>query len=228
MKLTKRLRRIVDFCPKLERWADIGCDHGRTSCALILEGKADVVFAADISGPSLGKAGELSRLIGIEERIRLRLGDGFAPVREDGVQGAVLSGMGGQLILDIFCAEPEVLAGLEYMVLSPQKYPERVRKFLRENGWFVEREAMVEEQGKYYPVMAVRKGEDTPYSEEELLMGRRVEADGDYEKFLRYKIGFWSGVLEGVSEEDLREGISRKIAIYQRELKNKFALSQNV
>jgi len=225
MRLTKRLRRIVDLCPKLERWADIGCDHGRTSCALILEKKAETVFAADISEPSLAKAGELSRLIGIGDRVLLRLGDGFSPIRRDRVQGAVLSGMGGPLILDIFRAEPEVLAELEYMVISPQKYPERVRRFLNENGWYIEREAMVEEQGKYYPVLAVRKGTDEPYTEAELLTGRRVEAEADYEKFLQYKIGFWNGVLAGVSEDALREEISRKIAVYQRELKNKFDIS---
>ena len=225
MRLTKRLRRIVDFCPKLERWADIGCDHGRTSCALILEERAKTVFAADISEPSLAKAGELSKLIGIENRVLLRLGDGFSPIREDHVQGAVLSGMGGPLILDIFRAEPKVLEKLEYMVISPQKYPERVRRFLNENGWYIEREAMVEEQGKYYPVFAVRKGIDAPYTEAELLTGRRVETDEDYEKFLEYKLNFWNGVLAGVTEEELREDISRKIAVYQQEMKNKFDLS---
>ena len=222
MKLTRRLRRIVDLCPKLERWADVGCDHGRTSCALILEEKAQTVFAADISAPSLAKAGELAKLIGIEEKIQLRLGDGLSPLREDSVEGVVLSGMGGPLILDIFHAEPEVLASLKYMVISPQKYPERVRKFLNENGWFIEKEAMVEEQGKYYPVFAVRKGTDEIYTEEELLTGRRVETDEDYKKFLEYKIGFWQGVLAGISEEALREDISRKIAAYSGELKNKF------
>lgn len=224
MKLTKRLRRIVDFCPYLERWADIGCDHGRTSCALILENRAEDVYAADISAPSLAKAENLSKLIGIEEKIHLRLGDGFSPIKGDAVQGAVLSGMGGPLILDIFEAEPEVFASLEHLVLSPQKYPELVRKFLNEAGRTIVREAMVEEQGKYYPIMLVCKGSELPYTEAELLTGRNVEADVDYEKFLRYKLHFWETVLNGISEDGLRGEVFRKIEIYSDALKNKFAL----
>lgn len=208
----------------MERWADIGCDHGRVTCALILENKAEEVFACDISAPSLKKAEELAECIGISDRVRLRLGDGLAPLREDGVQGAVLTGMGGPLILDIFTAEPQILNSLEYLVISPQKYPERVRRYLNENGWKILREFMVEEQGKYYPILAVCKGEEEPYSEAELLMGRNIQADADYEKFLKYKIGFWENVLRGVSEETLRQEICEKIAYYRGEWENKFAL----
>jgi len=224
MRLTKRLRRIVELCPVLESWADIGCDHGRTSCALILENKAETVFASDISAPSLAKAGELAKLIGIEDRVQMRLGDGFSAIRDDHVRGAVLSGMGGPLVLDIFRGEPEVLAELEYMVISPQKYPERVRKYLNENGWFIEREIVVEEQGKYYPVLGVKKGNQQPYTESELLTGRDVEPDGDYRKFLEYKVNFWTNVLNGISQNELRMDVENKIAVYRDELKNKFDL----
>ena len=171
MKLTKRLQEILDYCPVLGRWADIGCDHGRLSCSLILSGKADTVFAADISAPSLSKAGELAKLIGIDDRVMLRLGDGLTPVAQDRVQGAVMSGMGGPLILDILEAQPDTAKSLEYMVLSPQKYPERVRKYLNEKGWLIEKECIVEEAGKYYPVMLVKKGQDAAYTDAELLIG---------------------------------------------------------
>lgn len=225
MKLTKRLQEILDYCPKLERWADVGCDHGRLSCSLILSGKAEVVFAADISAPSLSKAGELAKLIGIEDRIQLRLGDGLLPITGDDVQGVVMSGMGGPLILDILEASPETAEKLEYMVLSPQKYPERVRKYLNEKGWTVEKECIIEEAGKYYPVMLVKKGKDDVYTDAELLTGRNVRYDADYEKYLRYKIGFWENVAEGVSDEALIADIQEKLDAYRGVYKNTFDIA---
>ncbi len=225
MKLTKRLQEILDHCPKLARWADVGCDHGRLSCSLILSEKAEVVFAADISEPSLNKAGELAKLIGIEDRICLRLGDGLMPIAEDDVQGVVMSGMGGPLILDILEASPETAEKLECMVLSPQKYPERVRKYLNEKGWMIEEECIVEEAGKYYPVMLVKKGNDAAYTEAELLTGRNVRYDADYEKYLRYKINFWENVAGGVSDEALTEDIRKKLDAYRGVYKNTFDIA---
>lgn len=225
MKLTKRLQEILDHCPKLERWADVGCDHGRLSCSLILSEKAEVVFAADISAPSLSKAGELAKLIGIEEKIRLRLGDGLMPIAADDVQGVVMSGMGGPLILDILEASPETAESLEYMVLSPQKYPERVRKYLNEKGWMIEKECIVEEAGKYYPVMLVKKGNDTAYTDAELLTGRNVRYDMDYEKYLRYKIGFWENVSNGVTDGELLADIQKKLGAYRKVYKNAFDIA---
>jgi len=225
MKLTKRLQEILDHCPSLSRWADIGCDHGRLSCSLILSGKAEVVFAADISAPSLNKAGELAKLIGIEDRVNLRLGDGLSPIVNDDVQGVVMSGMGGPLILDILKAEENTAKRLECMVLSPQKYPERVRKYLNENNWTIEKECIVEEAGKYYPVMLVKKGQDAQYTDAELLTGRRVRYDEDYEKYLRYKINFWETVAAGVSEEQLLREIAEKLAAYRGIFKNAFDIA---
>ena len=49
MELTDRLRAILDFVEPADTAADIGCDHGMISAALIEEKKARHVFACDIS-----------------------------------------------------------------------------------------------------------------------------------------------------------------------------------
>ena len=45
---------------------------------------------------------------------------------------------------------------LREWILEPQSDLEKVRKYLRENGFFISRENLVLEDGKYYPVLHVR------------------------------------------------------------------------
>ena len=43
-------------------------------------------------------------------------------------------------------------------ILSPQSDLEKVRRFLSEEGFLIEKEAMLREEGKYYTVMSVVRG----------------------------------------------------------------------
>ena len=58
--------------------ADIGCDHGRLSCALVQRKIAKKCIAIDVSTPSLEKAVRLARQVGVEDFVETRLGDGLA------------------------------------------------------------------------------------------------------------------------------------------------------
>ena len=57
--------------------------------------------------------------------------------------------------------------------LQPQSEIHKVREFLYENGFCVVEENMVEEDGKYYPMMKVVHGQESDsYTEEEYLYGK--------------------------------------------------------
>ena len=43
-------------------------------------------------------------------------------------------------------------------IISPQSDLEKVRRFLSEEGFLIEKEAMLREEGKYYTVMSVVRG----------------------------------------------------------------------
>jgi tRNA (adenine22-N1)-methyltransferase len=53
--------------------ADIGCDHGRLSCALVQQGIARRCIAVDISEPSLKKTERLASRVGVSDRVETRL-----------------------------------------------------------------------------------------------------------------------------------------------------------
>lgn len=52
----------------------------------------------------------------------------------------------------------QVLATVSEVILQPQSEIEKFRYYLAENGWYIEKEDMVFEDGKYYPMMRVVHG----------------------------------------------------------------------
>lgn len=194
MNLKRRMQAIVDLCPAFGCWADIGCDHGRISAALLLQGKANRVIATDVSAPSLEKARALCARIGISGNVAFCVGDGLEPLGQFSVQGAVLSGMGAPLICGILLAQMQIAKTFRAMVLSPNNYPERLREFLSQHGFCVKKERMVKDQGKYYPVLLVLPEVEEAYTPQELLIGRNVVADGDFKSYLQDKCVLWEGI----------------------------------
>ena len=75
-------------------------------------------------------------------------------------------------MIKILSTSPFVVESLNECILQPQSEIEKVRQYLWENNLRVEAENMVEEEGKYYPMMRVVQGEDEKYSAVELKYGR--------------------------------------------------------
>ncbi len=194
MRLTKRMRAIADMCPPLESYADIGCDHGTVAAALVKENRAGKVIATDISEPSLKKAQRLAEEEGLCGSITFAVGDGLRPISGMGVGGAVICGMGGELITRILGADPDTLGSLKVLVLSPNKYPERLRAFLLSHGFRIETERLIWERDKYYPVMRAVKGREPEYTEEELYTGRHTAPDAEFLRWLEYMTNAWRRV----------------------------------
>ena len=119
MELTDRLRAILDFVEPADTAADIGCDHGMISAALIEEKKARHVFACDISPMSLKKAGLLAEERGYTQ-IETRLSDGLAALKGEAIDTVIIAGMGGLLIRDILAGGLEIAAHTRQFVLGPQ------------------------------------------------------------------------------------------------------------
>ena len=78
----ERLDCAIELLSGAQVVADVGCDHGRLSCALIQRDLAQHCIAIDISEPSLKKAERLIRQIGAQDRVETRLGDGLMPLAE--------------------------------------------------------------------------------------------------------------------------------------------------
>lgn len=78
VSLHPRLEAAAALLGKTSVLADIGCDHGRFSAAMLQRGIAEKVIASDISAPSLKKAEQLANVCGLSSKMECRISNGFS------------------------------------------------------------------------------------------------------------------------------------------------------
>lgn len=155
MKLSHRLETIASFVRRGSKIADIGTDHGYVPIRLVEEGTAVSALAMDVRKGPLERACAHVREHGLTDRIELRLSDGLAALRPGEADCVIIAGMGGELVIRILEEGKELWDSVGQWVLSPQSDIDEVRRYLLKNGFSIEREVMVEEDGKYYTIMDV-------------------------------------------------------------------------
>lgn len=161
MPESKRLKRVLELVEPVECIGDIGCDHGYISYALLEENRVKKVIASDISAPSLEKARGLLSSTFPEEYYDIRVGDGFKPMEPGELNAAIIMGMGGRLIADIIENDREKVEALDYMILQPMQGAEDLFDYLNRSGFALVQSDLVEEREKFYPILLVKKGENT-------------------------------------------------------------------
>ena len=153
MRLSDRLETVVSMVRPAESAADIGTDHGHVPVELVRRGTVKRALAMDVRKGPLSRAEESVAMAGLENRIETRLSDGLETV--------VIAGMGGELMIHILEQGRHMWDSVGQWILSPQSEIPKMRKWLWDNGFPVEKEEMVFEDGKFYTILSVgRKRED--------------------------------------------------------------------
>lgn len=164
MELSKRLQAVASLVTAGNRIADIGTDHAYIPIYLIQKQLVPYAIAMDINEGPLKRAAGHVKENGLEDKIELRLSDGFGELRPGEADTAVLAGMGGALMIKILSDCREVTCSLKECILQPQSELAKVRTFLLKEGFLFIQEDIVLEDGKYYPMMkVVPPSEDSPF-----------------------------------------------------------------
>ena len=208
MELSKRLSAVAALVTNGYRLADIGTDHAYIPICLAGTGRIPEAVAMDVNQGPLFRAEENIRMHGLEDRIKTRISDGFASLEKGEADAAVIAGMGGPLMIRILREGAEVVSTLKECVLQPQSEIEKVRAFLLEEGFFFLDEDMVEEDGKYYPMMKVKPPSDAGKAAEERSRTAWTRTELCYGKLLLMR-----------KNPILREFLQREICIRRRILK---------
>lgn len=178
MELSRRLAAVAALVSDGSRLADIGTDHAYIPIRLASEGRIPSAIAMDVNRGPLDRAAANIRQAGYEDRIRTRLSDGFSALKPGEADSAVIAGMGGGLVIRILDSGMPVVRTLKECILQPQSEIEKVRTFLLKEGFFFMEEMMVEEDGKYYPMMKVippgngKAKKNDPWTKTELRYGK--------------------------------------------------------
>ena len=133
--ITPRLAAAADMLKGYETVADVGCDHGRLTAALLQQNGCRKVIASDISDSSLEKARRLIAHIGLADRVSFCVGDGCSVLEPGECDAIAMLGMGGTLMCRILEACSVPLAGAKALVLQPMRAQDEIREYLYRKGY---------------------------------------------------------------------------------------------
>lgn len=148
--LSERLRTVAGMVTVGNAVCDVGCDHGFVPIYLVQQGISPKVIAMDLREGPLRAAREHVAAYGLEGQIVTRLSDGLHNYEKNEADTLICAGMGGGLMMRILAENREKTDSFRELILQPQSEVEKFRRFLRESGYRILDEEMVEEDGKFY------------------------------------------------------------------------------
>jgi tRNA (adenine22-N1)-methyltransferase len=161
IKLSPRLQAVAELVKPGLKLADIGTDHAYLPIYLIQQGKSPLAVAIDVHRGPYESALKQVALQGLEDKITVILGNGLEPLQPGQVDVVVLAGMGSATMIEILEAKPELVLKLQQLVLQPMVGVGQMRKWLVENGWAINNEILVKDDGFIYTVLSALPGEQS-------------------------------------------------------------------
>ena len=158
MLLSDRMRAVAGLVQPCRSMADIGCDHGYVAMDLVRSKTCRHVIAMDINSGPLERARHNIAEYGMQDYIETRLSDGVSALAAGEAEGMICAGMGGKLVIAILEQGKALVGGMTQVILQPQSELSEVRSYLREKGYLIDREDIIYEDGKYYPMMRALPG----------------------------------------------------------------------
>lgn len=173
--LSDRLQAVADMVTKGNIVCDVGCDHGFVPIYLIKQRISPKVIAMDVNEGPLKRAREHIEEYEVEEYIETRLSDGLHSFREGEADSLICAGMGGRLMMRILQEDEAKTASFKELILQPQSELEQFRCFLRNQGYLIVDENIIEEDGKFYPMIkAVKDKKNSLIQHDSLLKNENL------------------------------------------------------
>ena len=215
MELTPRLKLAAEYCLPCKKIIDVGCDHAYL-CLHLVEQGAESAVASDIRPGPLAAAKEHIAACGMTERVRAVLCPGLEAFGPEDADAISICGMGGEMIASILEAAPWTAKGAHKLVLQPMTNGNRLRKWLAENGYAIEKEALAREGERLYVVMQAVGGKpDGCGVENHYLFTEKLLADGlfsEYAEKLRQKYEkSWQGKASAGLDTSEEDGILKRL-----------------
>ncbi len=150
--LNRKLKSIVSLVSKTDKVIDIGCDHAYLAIYLKKQNLVNV-YASDISKNVVERAKK--NIEAHQVNVPVYLANGFQGLPVLDIDTAVISGMGTNTILDILKYRP---SSINKLIISSNNNYYELRKKICKLGFYIEKELVVFEKDKYYPIIVFKKG----------------------------------------------------------------------
>ena len=136
---------------------DVGCDHAHVPLELLLNREIEHAWCLDIIPGPVAIARENVDRYGLTGQVDVILSDGLESFDGD-ADLLMITGMGGTMIASIIGRFPDKTGRFSHMILAPQSDHDIVRRTAASLGFGITDEYMVEEDGKFYPVIVCSNG----------------------------------------------------------------------
>ena len=199
--LDARLRSAAGFVRQGAVFADIGTDHAHLPIFLLKAGVISRAVCSDINEGPLSAAGRNLAECGFSERAELVLTDGAGELAGRGITDYAICGMGGELIVSIISAAPQLFDTGVHLILQPMTRQATLRTELYRMGFSIIREKYSYADGRYYVTMlAVYTGEKREISESCAEIGLSPVSDEgrvEYIGYLEAKLASLERAIDG-------------------------------
>ena len=154
LNLSERMLMAAKMVRKGKTVADIGTDHAYLPAYLVLNGITPKALACDVRKGPLENAKKTVELYGLEDKITLRLSDGFDEIEPFEADDFIMCGMGGTLMEQLVSRAYWLKDSSKRIIVQPQSHAEDIRRFFVENGFEIICEDACIDGGKLYCAMA--------------------------------------------------------------------------
>ena len=163
-----RLDLIASYTKGSKIVCDIGCDHAYALITAIREYGVEKGIASDINEGPLNNAIKSIKSNNLETQVKAILSNGFDSILDD-FDTAIISGMGGKLIVEILTNGIDKVKGKK-LILEPNCDMPDVRRWLHNNGFMITNEEALFDQNKYYEIIVAEPGHKE-YDDIDILYG---------------------------------------------------------
>jgi len=170
MNIPLRIKVIASFIKNGSKVFDIGCDHALLAIYLLRCKNVSKMIASDISSNALEQGKKKVNQYQLQDQIILRQGDGLKAIEKDIIDTVVISGLGGNTIINILNSDKHLLEGINNIILQPNNNVYNVRKNLYILGYMIEDEKIIKDNKIIYVVISFKK-EKIKYSYNDLYFG---------------------------------------------------------
>ena len=170
--LKGRLKAVFDLIKDGAFVVDIGTDHAFLPIALHLSKKAKRVIACDIKEKPLNSARKNLDKAGCT-LVETRLCNGLSGIKQGEADTIVVAGMGGEVISEILFSCEYIKDSNLSLILQPMTSAGFLRERLYGEGFCIEKEVAVKENGKVYSVISAKFcGQVKQISPKEYFVGK--------------------------------------------------------
>ncbi len=205
--LSIRLKKTADYAHGLNSIADIGSDHSYLAKYLLDKNIISYALCVEaVLGPYNKSRANLNEYI-CAGKADVILSYGIDDVSPEIIDGIVIAGMGGNLILEILAKHKEKIKKFKRLILQPQNAQSDVRKFLHNSGFEITGESIVYEKNKFYEIICAEPADKVSVREEifyEIPLLCVLNKSAEISDFIKYKQQKLNNIIKSCKDKNTK------------------------